>query len=216
MGRCSANTASLFSMVQDAGHSHHGRPDASRSAAYRACWSSQRGCPSSPPAHRSPSVPRACRRLSTARISRSDFHSRTATKFTRSLFAGGSARSDAASRPMSTRSSRSMRSGLPANVLHDPYGEPSSPVGPSGNICQQVAPDAASQSTKSRADRPRSPMPCPPGSEVGCSRTPAARDRWLVMAAENRGAWTDVPHRTCGSRIASVCVPMGRCGIQLP
>src|SRR5581483_4558631 len=37
------------------------------------------------------------------------------------------------------------------------------------------------KSTKRYASSPRSPIPCPPGSEVGCSRSPLARGqrRWL-------------------------------------
>ena len=45
---------------------------------------------------------------------------------------------------------------------------------PSGRICHSVCPASASQSTK-RAAAPRSPEPCGPGSEVGCSRR---RRRW--------------------------------------
>ena len=56
-------------------------------------------------------------------------------------------------------------------------GYSANPVGPRGNTCQTVWPAAASRSTNRVADRPRSPIPYGPGSEVGWSRMPLERGK---------------------------------------
>ena len=67
------------------------------------------------------------------------------------------------------------RPGQHANAEAERYGEPCSSGGPSGSTCHHDCPAAASQSTKRYASSPRRP----PGSEVGCSRTPLERSAKL-------------------------------------
>src|SRR5687768_2204446 len=77
--------------------------------------------------------------------------------------------------PRSTSASRLIRKWFPAQAENDWYGESPKPVGFSGSTCQYDCPACTSQSTNLYASRPRSPMPCPPGKDVGWRRMPEDR-----------------------------------------
>ena len=87
----------------------------------------------------------------------------------------GAAGSSAPSQPPSRSGSAATSSGEPANADTLAYGELPGPTGVSGSVCHRLCRPDASQSMKCNADGPKSPLPCGPGSEVGCSSTPASR-----------------------------------------
>ena len=70
--------------------------------------------------------------------------------------------------------------GQAANADADLYGEPCRSGGPSGSICHQPIPASPSREIQAWAAGPRSPMPNVPGSDVGCSKTPAERSREVL------------------------------------
>ena len=87
-------------------------------------------------------------------------------------------------------------------------GEPPSPRGGPGRR-------PASQSTKCRASAPKSPDPCGPGREVGCSSMPLARGN--LMARILRGRCRRARRaavRGCGRAGRSSRRPWRRCGAR--
>src|SRR5437879_6115403 len=96
-----------------------------------------------------------------------------------------------------------MSEALPANAERALYGELPPPGGPTGSICHQRWPAAASCPANRCASGPRSPLPCGPGSDVRWRSTPPLRSSRSNIPSSRE--WKD--------RVAT-CIRVRRSGVQ--
>src|SRR5215472_9543656 len=90
----------------------------------------------------------------------------------------------------STKRSRLISWGFPANAEVDEYGEFPFAGGFSGSTCQSPCFALARKSMNSYAAGPKSPMPPREGSEMGCSRIPVKRGK-VVESGDRVIEWSD-------------------------